>query len=255
MTEPHRLVLIALSLVSCRARSESEELIVMRTRSVSVPANDPSELCNDVRDARVCWSAKAGEGVWVAERPLPAPASDPAKYRCTGLGHGRECRLRSELAPRFRCRGARCTQVLPRVPDDGEWECADLGGAVLCRGGAAPAGVARPSHDPGWRCGARRQSSAAERVCLDLDPDYPNARSKSFRCRYELEGAKLTRSCESSNEPLLGLRCRSQAECPVDASCISGICLPPSLTPNCWGALDCAADERCVYGSCTPRPP
>ncbi|HET9930869.1 MAG TPA: hypothetical protein VFQ35_09290 [Polyangiaceae bacterium] len=248
--------LVALGLLACRARTSPERLPITRAHSIRVPANDPSRSCSDVQDARVCWAAEPGEGLWVGERPLPGPnAADPRKYRCTGVGDQRECRLRADLAPPFRCREERCTQPLPRVPDDGEWECADLGGVVLCRGGGVPAGVARPSSDPGWRCGARRKSSTGERICLDLDPDYPGKRGESFRCHYDYEGAKLTRTCEPSRAPVIGTRCESKGACPADARCIGGICLPASFNPSCWGDLDCSGDERCVYGACAPRSP
>ncbi|MFZ5894066.1 MAG: hypothetical protein ACOY0T_23585 [Myxococcota bacterium] len=246
-------LLLALCAAACRKQPSAEELAITRTRAVNVPANDPSGLCSDIADARVCWSAKRGEEVWVGERRLPGPgASDLGKYRCTGSGAARECRLRSDLAPAFRCRGSRCIQPQPRVPDDGEWECADLGGVVLCRGGAVPAGVARPSSDPGWRCGARNRSTLGERVCLDLDPDYPRGRSKSFTCGYEMDGAALTRVCEASELPVLGSRCQGANMCPADARCVGGICLPEAFSPNCWGDLDCAP-HRCVYGACIVR--
>jgi len=249
-----RLSPLLVCLSACRARPSAEELSVTRLRAISVPANDPSELCSDVVDARVCWSRKPGDGLWVGERHLPGPsASEPAKYRCTGSGQARQCRLRTDLAPAFRCKGVRCTQRLPRVPDDGDWECADLGGAVLCRGGAQPAGVTRPSLDPGWWCGARRRSTTGDRICLDLDPDYPPARGESFRCSYAIEGAKLTRLCESSTLPGLGSRCSQDSACPNDSRCVGGVCLPHAFSPNCWGDADCAP-ERCAYGTCTSRP-
>lgn len=247
--------LVAVGALACRARSSPEQLSITRTRSVRVPASDPSALCNDVQDARVCWSTQPGEGIWVAERTLPGPnATEPRKYRCTGVGEERECRLRSELAPPFRCRDDHCVQALPRVPDDSEWECADLGGVVLCHGGGTPAGVARPGRDPGWHCGNRSKSNRAERVCLDLDPDYPAARGQSFRCRYDSEGAKLTRSCDPSPGPGIGSRCASANACPTDARCVGGICLPTAFSPNCWADLDCAAEERCAYGACVRGP-
>jgi hypothetical protein len=248
--------LIAFALLACRAPSSTEQLSITRTRAIRVPTSDPSRLCSDVQDARVCWSAERGEGVWVGERTLPGPsATDPRKYRCTGVGEQRECRLRSDLAPPFRCRDERGAQALPRVPDDAEWECADLGGAVLCRGGGMAAGVARPSSDPGWRCGPRRKATSGERICLDLDPDYPGARGVCFRCRYSYEGARLTRTCERSAEPVVGSRCESAGACPTDARCIGGICLPASFSPNCWGDLDCAGGEHCAYGTCARSSP
>lgn len=243
-------LLLGLCGSGCRTHAEGDPLAVTRLSAVSAPALDASDACTDVGQFRACWSPKSGEGVWVGARPLPALiVRNAAEYRCTGSGKARRCRLRGDLASRFRCGGGRCVQDLPRLPDDGEWECADLSGAVLCRGGATPAGVVRPGSDPGWFCGTRRGAAAGDRLCLDLDPDYPSSQETGFQCWFEFTQAKLSRVCEPSALPRLGSRCGTEHDCPPETRCFSKVCLPPELTPDCWGNADCAGG-RCAYGRC-----
>src|SRR6266567_425961 len=115
--------------------------------------------CLDVYDLQVCYACGG------------APCVGAAARRARG--------------GRFRCAGDACEQAAPAMPDDGEWECVDLDGAVVCRGGIAPAGVVAGPADPGWRCGARRGST--DRICVDLAPDLPDGAARGWRCSFSHE--------------------------------------------------------------------
>lgn len=139
------------------------------------------------------------------------------------------------------------------MPDDGEWECSDLSGLVLCRGGMAPAGLAGVNADPGWICGQRRHGKPNERVCLDLDPDLPSLESSARTCRYEILGARSRRICEARGGTRFGDPCSRNEVCPIGGSCVHGVCLPPRVTPDCWSDFDCG-QGRCSFGSCGASP-
>jgi hypothetical protein len=124
---------------------------------------------------------------------------------------------------------------------------------VLCRGGNDPAAVARPGADSGWICGARRQAKTDDQVCLDLDPDLPSAKEMRA-CRFEIDGARLRRVCERSLQPRLGDLCSHPDSCPAGSDCVSGICVPPEPSPNCWGDSDCELGQ-CRYGTCSRGAP
>lgn len=243
------LALLA-TIPSCRDDERGELIAVRKQTRLLAPATDELDaLCSDLGDQRVCWAAHCARGVCVHERPLPAISQGaPRAYRCTGDGDARECHLRSRRAPPFRCHAGRCYQEQPRLPDDGDWECVDLAGVALCRGGSKPAGLAATATDPGWFCGDRR-GKAFERICLDLDPDLPES-LPSPRCRYELDGARLRRSCERADSPRIGARCSpAENRCPAGSACLQGVCLPPRPEPSCWGDFDCGRGT-CVYGTC-----
>jgi hypothetical protein len=178
---------------------------------------------------------------------------DALGYRCTGVGAARKCVPRAERAPAFRCRGSRCSQEQPRLPDDGEWECADLSGVVLCRGGGEPAAVVHVSVDPGWLCGSRRRARNGERICLDLDPDLPE-KVGVRACHFEIDGARARRVCEHSEQTLLGDACSHSDLCPPGSECTGGICLPPHPSPNCWGDAECGLGQ-CRFGTCSAGAP
>ena len=63
---------------------------------------------------------------------------------------------RVALASPFVCSGETCTQRHVRLPDDGEWRCAERDGVVWCAGGEPAAGVVSVSTVRGYRCGERR---------------------------------------------------------------------------------------------------
>jgi hypothetical protein len=247
------LLLLVLPLFGCR-RGAGEQLSPRGLADVAAPNADPDGLCVDLAAHRVCWAEGCPAGLCLRSRPIPdvirAWAED---YRCTGSGNTRRCAPRAARAPRFRCRGPRCSQEQPRLPNDGEWECADLAGAVLCRGGSEPAGVTHANVDPGWLCGARRHGKNGERVCLDLDPDFPE-KTALRSCHFEFDGARMRRICEASDRPLLGDACTHPDLCPAGSDCNAGVCIPPRPRPNCWGDADCELGQ-CRFGSCSVGAP
>ena len=130
-----------------------------------------------------------------------------------------------EASP-FVCMGPTCTQRHVRLPDDGEWRCAEQDGVVWCAGGEPAAGVVTAKSERGYRCGERR-GKTPERVCVDAAPDYPDGGAAAFRCRFEQEYG-VTRSCtRAQGTPR-----------PV----------PSGAQPNCWIDADCGG--RCERGTC-----
>jgi hypothetical protein len=151
--------------------------------------------------------------------------------------------------PPFSCTGDLCEQRHPRLPDDGEWECLDMAGASVCRGGDAPAGVAAGPADGRFTCGAR----GGERICVDLRGDFPGGEATGWRCRYE-NSPRPRRLC--ARDPAahhLGDRCGPQQPCVDGASCQQGRCAAPSPRPSCWLDSDCAGGA-CRFGSCRTAP-
>jgi hypothetical protein len=131
-----------------------------------------------------------------------------------------------EASP-FVCNGDVCLQRHVRLPDDGEWRCAERDGVVWCAGGEPAAGVVAAKASRGYRCGERRGSKERERVCVDAAPDYPDGGAAQFRCRFEQEHG-VVRSCTRAGG----------AQRP----------LPAGAEPNCWLDADCAG--RCERGTC-----
>lgn len=136
------------------------------------------------------------------------------------------------------------------MPDDGEWECVEMSGVVLCHSRGALAGMATGPMDLGWLCGARRGASDGERVCVDLDPDRPELASHR-QCRFELQHGMPQRSCTPAQQRIVGDACRLDAgECPKGSRCEAGVCLPARPEPACWLDGDCGDGARCVLGTC-----
>jgi hypothetical protein len=134
------------------------------------------------------------------------------------------------------CAAGSCEQRVPRLPDDGEWECVDLDGVVVCRGGVPAAGVVAGPPDPGWTCGTRRgsggprpASSGPDRICVDLAPELPDGAARGWRCRFTHDHGER-RLC----------RADPAAAPPAPEP------LPP---PSCWIDPDCGAGT-CRRGSC-----
>jgi hypothetical protein len=134
-------------------------------------------------------------------------------------------RLPVEASP-FVCAGATCVQRHVRLPDDGEWRCAERDGVVWCAGGEPAAGVVTLTSSRGYRCGERR-GAVRERVCVDAAPDYPDGGPGAFRCKFEQERG-VVRTCTRGPGT-------SRRE-------------PVATEPNCWIDADCAG--RCERGSC-----
>jgi hypothetical protein len=142
-----------------------------------------------------------------------------------------------EASP-FVCAGDVCTQRHVRLPDDGEWRCAERAGVVWCAGGEQAAGVVPASAARGYRCGERRGASPRERVCVDASPDYPDGGVALFRCRFEQEHG-VVRSCTRAPS--------SAGASPNDMSGAPGP-VTRGAAPNCWVDADCPV--RCDRGTC-----
>lgn len=136
------------------------------------------------------------------------------------------------------------------MPDDGEWECVELSGVVLCHSRGAGAGMQAGPLALGWRCGARRGASAGERICVDLDPDRPELATHR-QCRFELRFGMQQRSCTPTRALIIGDVCTADARaCPSGSRCEAGMCLPARPEPACWLDRDCGDGAHCVLGSC-----
>jgi hypothetical protein len=158
------------------------------------------------------------------------------------LACGRE---RPLWTPSFDCAGGACVQRHPRLPDDGEWECVDMVGASVCKGGDAPAGVVPGPPDQRWTCGAR----GGERVCVDLAADFPGGDREGWRCRYE-NAPRPRRLC--LRDPAahhLGDPCEPRRPCVDGATCRDGRCVAPPPHPSCWLDADCGSGA-CRFGTC-----
>lgn len=225
-----------------------------------VPTDADGESCADVADLRVCWH---GGGTRLVARPLPAQPSPSAMgWRCIGGGHERRCRDRMAEAPGFSCHGSLCTQRHARLPDDGEWSCADSAGAVVCTGGTEPAGViAVPGRQAtGWLCGKRTQGTEQEPkqepeiVCVDLSPDFPDGQPRGWRCRTVHTGA-ATRLCErDADAHVLADPCDRQRPCVDGSECTAGRCVPERPRPGCFFDGDCPSGA-CRFGTCREDSP
>jgi hypothetical protein len=240
---------------------------------VIVVAADRGELCSDLGSIRACWGGECGRTGCVVERPFPsAVAISPLGWRCTGARAERRCFERSARAGEFACRENTCVQRHPRLPDDGEWLCADSAGAVLCTGGEPAAGVAPARAEPGWFCGTRAGArpvvktetraqptagaapTAGTRVCVDLDPDFPDGNASHWRCRYSYERG-VERICQRGKAgAVLGDRCDAAHPCVDGSHCSTGYCIASRPAPDCWLDSDCKS-SACRFGSCMPVEP
>ena len=159
--------------------------------------------------------------------------------------------LAPRAASRFQVRpgDGKMRQAQPRLPDTGEWRCAERGRVVWCAGGEAAAGIVSGPPDRRYRCGPRWGSQDGERVCIDEHPDYPGPSGspggdgKSQQCKFEQEQS-LARVCEPG-APYDGpaLPAHALAACWLDRDCPSGHCER--------GACGCSSAADCTLGSCT----
>ncbi len=219
-------------------------------RFVAAPApGDVGDACMDVGERRACFAAAEPRVPRLVRRPIP-DAPHLGAWRCSGSGAARVCADRALGAGKFVCTGTLCTQRFARLPDDGQWECADLDGAVLCHFIAPASGIAAGRADPGFSCGSRR-GKPGERVCVDFAPDYPDG-AGPWHCRFDHTGGDVARLCEHGGRLALGGACGSG--CPAGSACASGVCLPLAPAPDCWLDQDCRAGERCAFGTCRRAP-
>jgi hypothetical protein len=207
--------------------------LALTAAACRAPATDEVKGdCADVGALRVCWT---GAATTVVARPAASAAR------------------RSRTAA-FVCDGARCEQPHPRMPDDGEWRCADTGGATVCAGGEPAAGVAPARQDPAWFCGQRRGATPPERVCVDFSPDLPNGAQGSgsnvgWRCQTLYDGP-VRRVCDrDAPGRTLGAACDAGRPCVDGSRCTGGRCVPERPAPSCVLDGDCDTG-RCRFGSC-----
>ena len=154
-------------------------------------------------------------------------------------------------AGRFVCEGDVCVQPYPRLPDAGEWRCADHGGVVWCAGGEAAAGVVPGSPTKGYRCGARSGLGRAERVCIDQHPDFPLDQPQGYACSFAQERG-ITRVCKrGSPTSVRPLAPDALPACWLGKDCGSGEC--DRGTCRCQDDADCAAGH-CRLGVCSGAP-
>jgi hypothetical protein len=209
---------------------------------------DRGELCADVGTRRACWGPECSNGVCLVERTLPNGPRPKGGWRCAGSAAGRRCTPRARGSGAFACDASgTCTQRRPRYPDDGEWECTDRAGVVICRGGVDAAGIVPGPPDRGWLCGHGSSSLWGNRVCVDLSPDLPDEQ-RGWSCRYELAGDEH-RVCTPSTTAQVGGACRAHRDCPTGSACVAGACLPPRPSPGCFVDADCGSNQ-CLFGTC-----
>jgi hypothetical protein len=214
---------------------------------------DATSSCADLTDLRVCWDdAKRAcpEGICVAPLPVPRGAAPSTLgWRCSGSGNDRTCHDRQKEVGTFLREGELWVQRHPRMPDDGEWSCGEMGGAAVCSGGDAPAGVAGNVADVAWFCGRRRKAGGDERVCVDLAPDFPDGHARAWRCRYASDrgGARVCERDPSGHQ--LGDSCGAAAPCLDGVRCVAGRCVPDRPEPSCAFDRDCESGV-CRLGTC-----
>ena len=247
------LILVALAACACTQRSAPHP---SAERSWPVPADDRGEMCTDLSDLRVCWTT--GDGVRVAPRPVPPiPPSSPLGWRCTGSGSARTCTGRARDVGAFTCTSGHCVEPHPRLPDDGEWSCADMAGAAVCAGGEPAAGIPKAVRDAAWICGPERGPKSARdasRICVDLAPDFPDGVARGWRCSYTGEPG-TQRVCEGDpNAHEIGDACDAGRPCLDGLSCTASRCLPHRPAPSCAFDRDCD-DHRCRFGTCQAEAP
>jgi hypothetical protein len=239
---------LAILVAGCRqAPSEPAELVDAPRWLAAPSERDLGVRCIDVGEQRACFGDRPGavHGVSSVPRPLPEQRAPLRGWRCSGSARARVCEDRAFGSDAFECGAQQCTQRHPRMPDDGEWECADIEGAVICRGGGAAAGVVSGPPDPAWQCGARR-GAVGERICVDFSPDRPPNEALGD-CRFIHEPGRPSRIC-SPGRAALGQPCDASA-CPAGLVCAGGHCLPLDPAPSCWIDRDCGSGA-CLFGSC-----
>lgn len=245
-------VTFAIALLGACSREPAATRMPEVRASWPSPSRDASTTCADVSELRVCWNAgPSRRDVVVSPRPVPGPALSPLGFRCTGDGASRKCTDRSESAGPFLCTGATCEQHHPRLPDDGEWDCADFAGVVVCRSTSSAAGTPPGSMDAGFVCGPRsgRAAAGGERLCVDLAPDFPDGSPRRWRCRFAARNG-LVRRCDRDDQAhTVTDPCDRMHPCISGLSCAAGRCVPQEPAPSCWLDADCDHGS-CRFGTC-----
>lgn len=177
------------------------------------------------------------------QQPAPRPRSSASELRLVPA-------LRS--APPFRCGASLCAQSHPRLPDSGEWRCAESERVVWCAGGEPAAGVVPGPLDPGYRCGQRFGAGHDERVCIDEAPDYPPPHAARERCYFSQERG-IERLCKpgAASDPR-PLSPGALPACWLGKDCRSGQC--DRGTCRCTSDADCERGT-CQLGVCAERSP
>jgi len=174
--------------------------------------------------------------------PPPPPHAMPSASALTAL-------LVPRGASRFHEVDGKLRQEQPRLPDTGEWRCAEQGRVVWCAGGEAAAGIVSGPPDHAYRCGPRWGRKNGERVCIDEHPDYPG---DGYQCAFEQERG-LARVCQPA--PAwhgAALAARAVPACWLDHDCPAGRC--DRGTCGCRVSQDCASG-RCESGVCVEVKP
>lgn len=251
---PRHIVAWPALLLSMSCQSDSDNRLEVK-QALEVPAPDVSANCYDIGGAhdggRVCWSDACGNGVCLVERTTPEfRAATQMGFRCVGAAGERICVDRRDGVGAFVCQQERCVQPYPRVPDAGEWWCADAGGAQLCLRRHTASGVAHNQPDVGFRCGEREihGKRTGELLCIDYAPDFPDGHASDWSCHYQSE-TSLERVCQRKATRPLAARCNANAPCSAGTRCISGHCVPYADKPTCWLDADCDS-RRCRLGAC-----
>jgi len=162
-------------------------------------------------------------GLWFALLGCERGAS-PAPAGSAGMPQ-----LRYAQASEFVCEGPRCTQRHVRLPDDGEWRCAEREGVVWCAGGERAAGVVSVASDRGYLCGERRIPRDApadrrrERICVDPSPDVPRGARGAYSCRFAQERG-ITRECVEKATSVRSISVQGPPNCWLDADCAPAMC-------------------------------
>ncbi len=239
------------------ARDSVIDVVPIRESKLRLPAPvaDVGEWCADVGKLRICWGEDKScvGGVCVVPRTIPSDAGGAeAGFRCVGLGKERVCASRQRPGAAFECKGDVCVQRSPYLPDEGEWDCAVLGGISVCVGGERPAGVMPTGKTPGWLCGKRSgvgdSGTLGVEICLDLSPEFPDNDGGGWVCHFSAEQG-IRKVCRRGQEKYVSEACQSPADCIAGTRCVSSYCLPPRPTPNCYLPRDCPSG-RCEFGTC-----
>jgi hypothetical protein len=181
------------------------------------------------------------------------PTAPELGWRCEGGGDKRKCEDRARRGGPFQCSqsGEQCQQRHPRMPDDGEWECIDMDGAVMCHGGEPAAAVVAGLADTGWICGTREKGGprGPERLCVDLAPDRPRGEADGWKCTYDHTRGEKRQCKRDPAAKRIGGPCA--AGCPEGTACVEDRCLPPRPNPSCWFDDECEGGAKCRYGTCS----